>query len=113
VSSCCEQLVLWPVAFGQVAEHSLRFHRGLDNAGKTTIVKRILGEDVNEVSPTLGFNIRTIMHQGYSLNVCRCSYVYALPPTALLTSFDALQGTLEARPPSDPIGATTSRRRML
>ncbi|ORY91768.1 ADP-ribosylation factor family-domain-containing protein [Leucosporidium creatinivorum] len=42
---------------------------GLDNAGKTTIVKRILGEDVNEVSPTLGFNIRTIMHQGYSLNV--------------------------------------------
>lgn len=43
---------------------------GLDNAGKTTIVKRILGEDVNEVSPTLGFNIRTIMHQGFSLNVC-------------------------------------------
>lgn len=43
---------------------------GLDNAGKTTIVKRILGEDVNEVSPTLGFNIRTIIHQGYSLNVC-------------------------------------------
>ncbi|KAL8277986.1 hypothetical protein RQP46_009618 [Phenoliferia psychrophenolica] len=42
---------------------------GLDNAGKTTIVKRILGEDVNEVSPTLGFNIRTIMHQGFSLNV--------------------------------------------
>ncbi|KAM0752612.1 ARF/SAR superfamily [Meredithblackwellia eburnea MCA 4105] len=42
---------------------------GLDNAGKTTIVKRILGEDVNEVSPTLGFNIRTIIHQGFSLNV--------------------------------------------
>ncbi|KAK4699631.1 ADP-ribosylation factor-like protein 2, partial [Phenoliferia sp. Uapishka_3] len=42
---------------------------GLDNAGKTTIVKRILGEDVNEVSPTLGFNIRTIIHEGFSLNV--------------------------------------------
>lgn len=33
-------------------------------------MKRILGEDVNEVSPTLGFNIRTIIHHGYSLNVC-------------------------------------------
>ncbi|GAA5893995.1 hypothetical protein JCM8208_001303 [Rhodotorula glutinis] len=42
---------------------------GLDNAGKTTICKAILGEDVDEVSPTLGFNIRTIFHQGYSLNV--------------------------------------------
>ncbi|GAA5880618.1 hypothetical protein JCM1840_002272, partial [Sporobolomyces johnsonii] len=42
---------------------------GLDNAGKTTICKALLGEDVNEVSPTLGFNIRTIIHQGYTLNV--------------------------------------------
>ncbi|GAA6029690.1 hypothetical protein JCM8097_001003 [Rhodosporidiobolus ruineniae] len=42
---------------------------GLDNAGKTTICKAILGENVDEVSPTLGFNIRTIMHQGYTLNV--------------------------------------------
>lgn len=42
----------------------------MDNAGKTTICKAILGEDVDEVSPTLGFNIRTIFHQGYSLNVC-------------------------------------------
>ena len=37
---------------------------GLDNAGKTTIVKRILEEDINEVSPTLGFNIKTIDHDG-------------------------------------------------
>ncbi|BGP31069.1 ADP-ribosylation factor-like protein 2 [Rhodotorula toruloides] len=42
---------------------------GLDNAGKTTICKAILGEDVDEVSPTLGFNIRTIVHQGFTLNV--------------------------------------------
>ena len=39
--------------------------RGLDNAGKTTIVKKILGEDVNTVSPTLGFNIKTIDYAGY------------------------------------------------
>ncbi|GAA6060281.1 hypothetical protein JCM10212_003981 [Sporobolomyces blumeae] len=42
---------------------------GLDNAGKTTICKAILGEDVDEVSPTLGFNIRTIIHNGFTLNV--------------------------------------------
>ena len=39
-------------------------HRGLDNAGKTTIVKRIMQEDVNSVSPTLGFIIKTIDFDG-------------------------------------------------
>ncbi|GAA5837150.1 hypothetical protein JCM5353_007173 [Sporobolomyces roseus] len=42
---------------------------GLDNAGKTTICKSILHEDISLISPTLGFNIRTILHKGYSLNV--------------------------------------------
>ncbi|KAL2262171.1 hypothetical protein VTK26DRAFT_2245 [Humicola hyalothermophila] len=42
---------------------------GLDNAGKTTIVKKILGEDVNTVSPTLGFIIKTIDYNGYKLNI--------------------------------------------
>jgi len=37
----------------------------LDNAGKTTIVKRIMNEDVNTVSPTLGFIIKTIDFRGY------------------------------------------------
>lgn len=39
--------------------------RGLDNAGKTTIVKKIMGEDVNSVSPTLGFIIKTIDYEGF------------------------------------------------
>ena len=39
-------------------------HRGLDNAGKTTIVKKIMNEDVNTVSPTLGFIIKTIDYEG-------------------------------------------------
>ena len=39
--------------------------RGLDNAGKTTIVKQIMKEDVNTVSPTLGFIIKTIDYGGY------------------------------------------------
>lgn len=37
---------------------------GLDNAGKTTIVKKIMGEDVNTVSPTLGFIIKTVDYEG-------------------------------------------------
>ncbi|EXA49151.1 ADP-ribosylation factor-like 2 [Fusarium oxysporum f. sp. pisi HDV247] len=42
---------------------------GLDNAGKTTIVKKVMGEDVNTVSPTLGFIIKTIDYEGYKLNI--------------------------------------------
>lgn len=42
---------------------------GLDNAGKTTILKRFNGESIDEISPTLGFNIKTIEHRGYTLNV--------------------------------------------
>jgi ADP-ribosylation factor-like protein 2 len=42
---------------------------GLDNAGKTTILKKYNGEDVSTISPTLGFNIKTLEYQGYQLNV--------------------------------------------
>ncbi|KND01705.1 ADP-ribosylation factor-like protein 2 [Spizellomyces punctatus DAOM BR117] len=42
---------------------------GLDNAGKTTILKRINGEDISTISPTLGFNIKTLVHNGYKLNI--------------------------------------------
>lgn len=38
---------------------------GLDNAGKTTIVKRFNGEDVSTISPTLGFNIFTLDYGEY------------------------------------------------
>ncbi|KAF6986616.1 hypothetical protein CFC21_004347 [Triticum aestivum] len=42
---------------------------GLDNSGKTTIVLKINGEDTGVISPTLGFNIKTIQYQKYSLNI--------------------------------------------
>ncbi|GLC42453.1 ADP-ribosylation factor-like protein 2 [Pleodorina starrii] len=42
---------------------------GLDNAGKTTIVKRLNGEDITTISPTLGFNIMTMTYKGYKLNI--------------------------------------------
>eukprot|EP01039_Chlorochromonas_danica_P002875 gene2875-3139_t len=42
---------------------------GLDNAGKTTVMKRVLGEDHREISPTVGFNIKTLEYNGYLLNL--------------------------------------------
>ena len=42
---------------------------GLDNAGKTTIVKKFNGEDIDTIEPTLGFNIKTLEYRGYKLNI--------------------------------------------
>jgi ADP-ribosylation factor-like protein 2 len=42
---------------------------GLDNAGKTTVVKQLKGEDVRSVSPTLGFDICTMAHGEYTINI--------------------------------------------
>ncbi|TCD69162.1 ADP-ribosylation factor-like protein 2 [Steccherinum ochraceum] len=42
---------------------------GLDNAGKTTILKRLNGEDITGISPTLGFNIKTFGHGRFTLNI--------------------------------------------
>ncbi|CAP68422.1 uncharacterized protein PODANS_7_2700 [Podospora anserina S mat+] len=58
---------------------------GLDNAGKTTIVKKIMGEDINTVSPTLGFIIKTIDYEGYKLNICEWPYLTTRPNNHQLT----------------------------
>merc|ERR1711879_797186 len=42
---------------------------GLDNAGKTTILKKFMGEDTSTISPTLGFNIKTVEHRDYKMNI--------------------------------------------
>ncbi|KAG9508513.1 ADP-ribosylation factor-like protein 2, partial [Fragariocoptes setiger] len=42
---------------------------GIDNAGKTTLVKQLNGDDVNTVSPTLGFKITTFQYDKYTLNL--------------------------------------------
>ncbi|UKZ63699.1 uncharacterized protein TrAtP1_004924 [Trichoderma atroviride] len=65
---------------------------GLDNAGKTTIVKKIMGEDVNTVSPTLGFIIKTIDYQGYKLNICAEMPVDSHTLRSLLTSIGDVGG---------------------
>ncbi|KAK8810993.1 ADP-ribosylation factor-like protein 2 [Blastocystis sp. ATCC 50177/Nand II] len=42
---------------------------GLDNAGKTTILKRLNGEDVHSISPTLGFKIYSMDYKSFHLNI--------------------------------------------
>lgn len=42
---------------------------GLDNAGKTTILKKLSDEDVSHIQPTQGFNIKTLNKDGFSLNM--------------------------------------------
>lgn len=42
---------------------------GLDNAGKTTCIKRFNNEDITTISPTLGFQICPLVFRGYTLNM--------------------------------------------
>merc|ERR1712193_32658 len=42
---------------------------GLDNSGKTSILKRLSDEDISHIMPTQGFNIKSLMHEGFKLNV--------------------------------------------
>jgi len=42
---------------------------GLDNAGKTTILKKLSNEEITNVMPTQGFNVKSLMHEGFKLNV--------------------------------------------
>ena len=42
---------------------------GLDNSGKTTILKKLSDEDITQIMPTQGFNIKSLMHEGFKLNV--------------------------------------------
>jgi ADP-ribosylation factor-like protein 2 len=58
------RILMLYVSFNLPLSSQTKIRSGLDNAGKTTIVKRIMGEDVNSVSPTLGFIIKTIDYEG-------------------------------------------------
>lgn len=44
-------------------------NRGLDCAGKSTIVASFANEDKTKVSPTLGFAIKTVVFKGLKLNI--------------------------------------------
>jgi ADP-ribosylation factor-like protein 3 len=42
---------------------------GLDNAGKTTVLKKMADEDTVQINPTQGFNMKTLVKEGIKLNV--------------------------------------------
>ncbi|VDP14522.1 unnamed protein product [Soboliphyme baturini] len=42
---------------------------GLDNAGKTTLLKGLASEDITHVTPTQGFNIKSVVSEVFKLNV--------------------------------------------
>lgn len=100
---------------------------GLDNAGKTTILKKLNGEDIMSVSPTLGFNIKTFVHGKcvcitlmHRLCLTKCFIIQDILSTYvrctyLWCQFDidiSMQGMLEVNVPYGPIGETISSRQM-
>lgn len=42
---------------------------GLDNAGKTSILKKIVGEEITHIMPTQGFNVKSVNRGQVTLNV--------------------------------------------
>lgn len=42
---------------------------GLDNSGKTTALKAMAGEDYQNITPTQGFNIKSVQQNGFKLNM--------------------------------------------
>ena len=41
---------------------------GLDNAGKTTLLKQLASEETTHITPTQGFNIKSVQSEGFKLN---------------------------------------------
>jgi ADP-ribosylation factor-like protein 3 len=41
---------------------------GLDDAGKTSCLKKLSGEEISHIMPTQGFNIQSLSHEGLKLN---------------------------------------------
>jgi small GTP-binding protein len=42
---------------------------GLDNAGKTTILRSLSQEEMQVAEPTKGFNVKTVINKDFRLNV--------------------------------------------
>ena len=48
---------------------------GLDNAGKTTILKALSEEDISTIMPTQGFNIKSLV--SYLFNLAHNAFKFA------------------------------------
>lgn len=54
----------------KIKDHEVRvLVLGLDNSGKTSIIKRWKHEDWTTISPTMGFEISTLQYQDFTLNL--------------------------------------------
>jgi ADP-ribosylation factor-like protein 3 len=42
---------------------------GLDNAGKTTIMNRLAGDEIQDIKPTQGFNVKSVQSEGFKMNL--------------------------------------------
>lgn len=58
-----------PAAAGIVPLQARVLVLGLDNSGKTTILKKLSDEDITTIMPTQGFNIKSLVRDGFKLNV--------------------------------------------
>ncbi len=65
---------------------------GLDNAGKTTILKKMSDEDITHIMPTQGFNIKSLVQDNFKLKlgplivICNISLSLSLPLFSLSLS---------------------------
>jgi len=82
---------------------------GLDNSGKTTILKRLGNESISEVMPTQGFNVKTLVQNSFKLNV------WDIGKRSMIVLHDLLRRTIqlifnaqEVREQLDLIGGTIS-----
>lgn len=57
---------------------------GLDNAGKTTVIKKLMGEAIDTISPTLGFNIVSLVFKK-CVHCGALTLVLFTPPLLVLT----------------------------
>ncbi|KAM6322324.1 ADP-ribosylation factor-like protein 3 [Podargus strigoides] len=78
---------------------------GLDNAGKTTLLKCLASEEVSTITPTQGFNIKSIRSHGFKLNVWDIGGQRSIRPywRKYLGSTDVLVSGVAACSPLGPI----------
>lgn len=58
------------VTFGKGPKSEMRILIvGLDNAGKSSILRKLSDEDIMTVRPTMGFQIKVLHHGDLTLNV--------------------------------------------
>ncbi len=61
---------------------------GLDNAGKSSILRKMADEDIMTVRPTMGFQIKVLHHGDLTLNVWDVGGIFIVSILTSVTCFD-------------------------